>query len=186
MRRDVSYPLSFRSPATRLVLAFVIWSALWIIISDSLLHRLFPPAATWSLQTEKGLIYVLVSGFLLWLAVRSMEREEESRRALNESKLRRLNESGLLAVAERNARGRISYVNETFAQMLGYTYHEVLGAEVRKFVPQQYRSLRELVEFEMSEFGRTSLLEIELLRKDGSMVPVVGGRATLKGRLGRL
>ena len=34
MRTEISYPLSHRSAATRLALAFVLWSAIWVIASD--------------------------------------------------------------------------------------------------------------------------------------------------------
>jgi two-component system, cell cycle sensor histidine kinase and response regulator CckA len=179
MRTEITYPLSRRSAATRLALGFVIWSTIWVVISDYLVNLLISPKKFWSLQTEKGLIYIAVSGLLLWLSVRAIELEEKRRRALNESKLQRLKESGLIGVAGRTPSGRLDYVNETFAQMLGYNYHELIGMEASKFIPSSYHHLKEQLEIQLHEFGRTPLLEFELIRKDGSRMPTLGGRAKL-------
>jgi hypothetical protein len=58
MRGEVIYPLSHRSAATGLALAFVVWSALWVVFSDYLVNALAPPLHFWRLQTEKGLVSV--------------------------------------------------------------------------------------------------------------------------------
>ncbi|HZR58921.1 MAG TPA: ATP-binding protein [Terriglobales bacterium] len=179
MRAEVTYPLSPRSGATRLAATFVVWSTIWVVTSDYLLHAVAPRLSSWPLQTEKGLVYVAVSGLLLWLSVRAMERDEAERRALNESKRRRLEESGLIGVAGRAADGKIEYVNETFAQMLGYGYHELIGMQMSQLIPHTYTHLREKAEWHLRQFGRTGLFELELARKDGSLMPILGGRATL-------
>src|SRR5439155_10702226 len=181
MRGEVIYPLSHRSAATRLAVAFVVWSATWVILSDYLVNALAPPSGFWRLQTEKGLIYVGVSSLLLWFSVRAMEKDEAARRALNESRLECLKESGLIGVAGRTADGTINYVNETLAQMLGYTYEELIGKKIGGLLSPKYAHIRERAEKELREFGRTQLVEVELLRKDGSLVPIIGGRATLSG-----
>ena len=179
MRAEFTYPLSHRSAATRLAVAFVGWSAIWVIASDYIANAFVPQVSFWRIQTEKGLVYVVVSGLLLWLSVHAMERDEARRRALNESKLKRLKESGLIGVAGRSAEGKIVYTNETLAQMLGYSYHELIGMEMSKLVPSIYDHLREKVQKQLQQFGRTSLFEVELLRKDGFRVPILGGRAIL-------
>jgi PAS domain S-box-containing protein len=157
----------------------VVWSAIWIVTSDYFVNAIAPNLSSWSLQTGKGLVYVAVSGLLLWLSVRAMEQAEAERRALNESKRRRLEESGLIGVAGRAPDGKIEYVNETFAQMLGYSYHELIGMEMSQLVPHAYAHLREQAEWHLRQFGRTALFELELARKDGSLMPILGGRATL-------
>jgi len=177
MRTEITYPLSRRSAATRLAIAFVIWSAIWVIASDYLAKVLVSALSFWSQQTGKGLVYVAVSGLLLWLSVRAIEHDEAGRRAMNESKLRRLKESGLIGLAGQTASGRLDYVNETLAQMLDYNYHELIGMEVSKLIPPTYAHLKEQAEIQLRELGRTSLFEIELIRKDRSRVPVLGGRA---------
>jgi len=98
MRGEVIYPLTHRSAATRLALAFVVWSTIWVVFSDYLVNVLAPPLNFWRLQTEKGLVYVAVSGLLLWFSIRAMEHDEAARLALNEFRLRCLIESGLIGV----------------------------------------------------------------------------------------
>jgi PAS domain S-box-containing protein len=162
----------------------VLWSAIWVIASDYIVKVMIPKLSFWLLQTEKGIIYVSVSGLLLWLSVRAIESDEASRRARNESKLQRLKESGLVGVAGRTASGRLDYVNETLAQMLGYDYHDLIGMHASKLVPAGYDDLKEKAEIQLRKFGRTSLYEVELIRKDRTLVPVLGGRAKLAGASG--
>src|SRR5262249_5441952 len=184
MRGEVVFSLSHRSAATRLALAFVAWSAIWVVFSDYLVNVLAPPLNFWRLQTEKGLVYVAVSGLLIWFSIRAMEHDEVARRALNEFRLKCLRESGLIGVAGRTADGTINYVNETLAQMLGYSYHELIGQKISGLVSPKYAHIQEQSENELREFGRTSLVEVELLRKDGSVIPIVGGRAAQAGKDG--
>src|SRR5215813_8762412 len=184
MRGEVIYPLTHRSAATRLALAFVVWSTIWVVFSDYVVNVFAPPLNFWRLQTEKGLVYVAVSGLLLWFSIRAMEHDEAARRALNEFRLKCLRESGLIGVAGRTADGTINYVNETLAQMLGYSYHELIGQKISGLVSPKYAHIHEEAGKELREFGRTSLVEVELLRKDGSLVPIIGGRAALGGTEG--
>jgi two-component system cell cycle sensor histidine kinase/response regulator CckA len=182
MRREIIFPLSHRSAATRLAIAFVLWSAMWVVTSDYFLYFVFgSPLNFWGLQTEKGLIYVAVSGALLWFSIRSMERDEAGRRASNESKLRSLKESGLIGVSGWASDGKITYANETLAQILGYSQHELLGADASKFIPVECAEIYRRAEKELLERGRTSIHELQLMRKDGSRVPVLGGRALVEG-----
>ena len=139
MRTEFIFPLSYRSAATRLALAFVIWSAIWVVTSDYFLHLLFGSSLDlWRLESAKGLIYVAVSGVVLWFSIRAMERDEAARRAANESKLRSLKESGLIGVSSWGPDGRITYVNETLAQMLDYGEREIIGTEGKSYVPAEY------------------------------------------------
>src|SRR5262249_39523008 len=181
MRGEVVFSLSHRSAATRLALAFVAWSAIWVVFSDYLVNVLAPPLNFWRLQTEKGLVYVAVSGLLIWFSIRAMEHDEVARRALNEFRLKCLRESGLIGVAGRTAGGTIIYVNEKAGQMLGYRYYVRIGQKISRLVSHKYAHIQEQAENELRDFGRTSLVEVELLRKDGSLVPIVGGRAALAG-----
>jgi PAS domain S-box-containing protein len=184
MRTELSYPLSPRASATRLAVGFVLWSAIWVIGSDYLVDVFVPKLGFWLLQAGKGLIYVAVSVLIMWLSVLAIEKDEAGRRIRNESKLQRLRESGLIGVASRTASGRFDYVNETMAQMLGYEYHDLVGMESGKLVPAAYQDLKEKTEIQLREFGRSQLFEAELIRKDRSLVPVLGGRAKVAGTTG--
>jgi two-component system cell cycle sensor histidine kinase/response regulator CckA len=182
MHHEFIFPLSYRSAATRLAIAFVVWSAVWVVTSDYFLHFLFGSRLDfWRLETGKGLIYVAVSGVLVWLSVRAMERDEAARRAANESKLRSLKESGLIGVSSWAPDGKITYVNETLAQMLGDGEPEILGTDGKEYIPAEYADAYHRTELELRLCGRTSIHELELIRKDGSRVPVLGGRALVEG-----
>jgi len=182
MHHEFIFPLSYRSAATRLAFAFVLWSAIWVITSDYFLHFLFGSRLDfWRLETGKGLIYVAVSGILLWFSVRAMERDEAARRTANESKLRSLKESGLIGVSSWGSGGNIVYVNETLAQMLGYAEPEIVGTNGKKYVPAEYDEAYRRAELELRLCGRTAIHELQLIRKDGARVPVLAGRALVEG-----
>ena len=53
--------------SARIAIGFVIWSTLWIVISDFVLHGLLGRLSReiWVLETSKGLIYVLITAALL-------------------------------------------------------------------------------------------------------------------------
>jgi signal transduction histidine kinase/CheY-like chemotaxis protein len=68
--------------------------------------------------------------------------------------------------------------------MLRYDYHDLVGMKASTLVPAAYEDLKEKVELELREFGRSSLFELELIRKDRSQVPVMGGRAMIAGGSG--
>jgi len=182
MHHEFILPLSYRSAATRLAIAFVLWSALWVVTSDYFLHFLFGPRLDlWRLETEKGLIYVAVSGVLLWFSVRAMERDEAARRVANESKLRSLKESGLIGVSSWGEDGKITYVNETLAQMLDYGEPEIIGTDGKQYIPAEYDEAYRRAELELHLCGRTSIHELQLIRKDAARVPVLSGRALVEG-----
>jgi two-component system cell cycle sensor histidine kinase/response regulator CckA len=182
MHHEFIFPLSYRSAATRLAVAFVLWSAVWVVTSDYLLHFLFGSGFDfWPLETGKGLIYVAVSGVLLWLSARATERDDAARRAANESKLRSLKESGLIGVSSWGSDGKITYVNETLAQMLEYAEPEIIGTDGKQYIPAEYAETYRRAELELHLCGRTSIHELQLIRKDGARVPVLGGRALVEG-----
>ena len=182
MHHEFIFPLSYRSAATRLAIAFVLWSAIWVVTSDYFLHFLFGPRLDfWRLETGKGLIYVAVSGVLLWFSVRAMERDEAARRVANESKLRSLKESGLIGVSSWGEDGKITYVNETLAQMLEYGEPEIIGTDGKQYIPAEYDEVYRRAELELRLCGRSSIHELQLIRKDAARVTVLSGRALVEG-----
>jgi len=182
MHREFIFPLSYRSAATRLAVVFVLWSAIWVVTSDYFLHFLLGSSLDlWRFETGKGLIYVAISGVLLWFSVRAMERDEAARRAANESKLRSLKESGLIGVSSWGSDGKITYVNETLAQMLDRGEPEIIGTDGKEYISAEYAEAYRRAELELRLCGRTSIHELQLVRKDGARVPVLGGRALVEG-----
>ena len=168
-----------RSRATRTAVAFVVWSAFWVVLSDYVLQLVAGTRHFWLLQTGKGLLYVAVSGALLLLAIRSMERDEVSQRLIAESKLQLLRESGLIGIASWGEDKKIEYANEALCQLLGYDRAELIGTDVWTLVSRECAFTMEQAQEELQAHGRTELHRFELLRRDGSRVPIIGGLALL-------
>jgi PAS domain S-box-containing protein len=72
-----------------------------------------------------------------------------------------------------NILGKIVYVNKSFADMMGYTVEEILQKSVLELTGEEFMEVT-------SEWGRRrqagenvpSRYEVELIRKDGSLIPV--------------
>ena len=187
MTRALTVTFSRKSYATRLALAFILWSAIWVVLSDYLVALLSHDYhVILRLQTEKGLAYVVISGALLWLVVQALERDEATLRAANEHRLRLLKESGLIAVAGWNVDGSLSYGNQAFLEMVGYPPEELRQKPGRDLVPPDSLDAVLQSEQELVDSGRSALYRCEILRKDGTRVPVIGGQAFVGETLERI
>ncbi|MBP7484756.1 MAG: PAS domain-containing protein, partial [Aquabacterium sp.] len=62
----------------RIVVPYAVFSALWIVLSDTVLQTLFPDAATFArLSIYKGWLFVLTTSLLLSLLLRNLLRERQ-------------------------------------------------------------------------------------------------------------
>jgi PAS domain S-box-containing protein len=166
--------------ARRLALAFFVWSTVWILVSDRVIGFLtHDGAGFWVLQTEKGLIYVLVSAVLLWYAIRSFERDQATLRAANEQRLRSLKDSGLIGVAGIGRNGRFVDANWLFRDMMGESMDSLLRMRSEDVIASGFEEECRQAETEFSQHGRTGLFRCDLRRKDGSRLPVIAGRALI-------
>jgi signal transduction histidine kinase len=166
--------------AQKLVLAFVAWSTLWIVLSDFVLGwfaRVHP--SSWSLQTEKGLIYVIVSGILLGSAIGRFEQQQEKLRALNDRRLRSLRESGLVGVVGISRDGKINDANGVLSEMVGRRPASLLQLPIEDLIAPTFETERLRAQEEFSKHGRTGLFRCDLLHADSHPVPVIAGRALL-------
>ena len=122
---------SERIAATKFAAIYVIWSILSIVGSDYVMQIVIHgPNVAWKIQSYKGCIYVLVSGFILLLAVRERDRKHKAERAANESMLRSLRQSGLIGTYRWDAEGRITDANNMFLNALGYTREELKSGKL--------------------------------------------------------
>lgn len=182
MRRSANISLSKHSPVSKLIFTYVAWSTLWVVLSDEVLHVVAnAPDVIWKFELIQGLVYVVVSGAILWVAVRTIEQQEIAARRADESKFRSLKESGLIGVVTFDRQHRINYANDAFLRMLGYTAEELANVEYQRLIAPEYAELHESAERELDIAGRTSTHELELLRKDGSRVHILGGQAVVEG-----
>ncbi len=77
---------------------------------------------------------------------------------------------------------RIPEVNDAFLALVGYSREDLLAGRMRwpDLTPPEYAALDELAHEEGLRFGACTPFEKELLRKDGTRVPVLVATAVLK------
>jgi PAS domain S-box-containing protein len=166
--------------AQNFALAFLVWSTLWIVISDAVLGALVRSHTSfWMLQTEKGLIYALVSAIILLWALRRFEKDQANLRIVNEQRLRSLKDSGLIGVVGTTADGRITDVNWILGEMLGTNQAELIHTTADRLIAPEYEGDWKRAQEVFSQHGRTGLFRCDLLHKDGKRVPVIGGKARI-------
>lgn len=106
-------------------------------------------------------------------ATRELERSE--------ARFRRLYEAGIIGIIRTDLEGNILQSNDAFAKLLGYTAEEFLPGSVRwhELTPPYWRELDDRALEELKTTGVATPWEKELIRKDGAVVPVLVGVATL-------
>ncbi|HEX6558682.1 MAG TPA: PAS domain S-box protein [Longimicrobiales bacterium] len=111
----------------------------------------------------------------------------------SEERFRKIVETAGEGIGIRDVSGQLSFANERFAQMLGYTLDEVIGRNVFDLVAPEHRRLMAESAERRRLSGRSEQLDIEFLRKDGSHVcvilhasPLFDGNGNYVGALGML
>ncbi len=108
------------------------------------------------------------------------EALEQLRRS--EARFRNLIESSIIGIFVGGADGRVSYANDAFLAITGYTAEDIAaGVQWRDLNPPEYRPLMEQKADDIRRTGKFHPYEKEYLRKDGSRVPVMVGGALAEG-----
>jgi len=107
---------------------------------------------------------------------------EEALRA-SEEKLRTLFERSPLGIVLSDQDNRILEVNPAFQRMSGYTVSALNDLSVSRLTPVKYRPLEEHHYSRLLQSGRSGAYEEELIRSDGSMVPISVNRVLVKERV---
>lgn len=94
----------------------------------------------------------------------------------SEAGLRRIIESNLIGIAFTDAAGQISYVDDAFLRTVGYSREE-LPLKLCDLTPPELHRLDEDAFEKLFAFGACTPFEKELIRKDGTRVPVLFGAA---------
>jgi two-component system cell cycle sensor histidine kinase/response regulator CckA len=165
--------------SARIAAGFIIWSAAWVILSDALLHYCIVdmPAPVWTLETLKGLIYVLMTGIALFYFARAREHEYFAARRSTENRLRRVSESNLIAICYWRPNGAITDANEAFLNLIGSSRKELLNRKLNwnDLTPPEYKSADAVHLQELMRTRKQINYEKELVRKDQTRVPVLVG-----------
>ncbi len=100
----------------------------------------------------------------------------------SEARFRRVVESNLIGVSFSTIDGAITYANDAYLDLLGYTRAELEQGKIRwdELTPPEYRHLDERSIEEIRTRGVCTPFEKEHLRKDGTRVPVLVGSALLE------
>jgi PAS domain S-box-containing protein len=111
--------------------------------------------------------------------VQDLSRCRRAERSLEQSqqRIRAISDAILDAIVILDPEGRITFWNASATRIFGYTPDEALGARFHDLVmPEQYRSrhTRSFAEFQRTGrgFAIGSVLELDALARDGSLIPV--------------
>ena len=170
---------------TRLLVIYVLWSVLWVLLSDHLLHYLLrlPAPLLWSEEMLKALIYVATTAVILGLVVREQHKESERDRLADQSKLRSLQAANLIGILTWRGE-QVIEANDALLNILGYSHADLEAGRIRatELVAPEYYQQEKQAREEVAATGRSRIFEEELISKNGSRVTVVGGRALVAGQ----
>ncbi len=101
----------------------------------------------------------------------------------DDSRFRRLAESGIIGVFEGDGSGRILDGNGAFLQMHGYSREDLESGLIRwdQLTVPGYEDVNRRFTEQLAAGGVTAPAELEYFRKDGSRVPALVGLAALPG-----
>ncbi|HUP88864.1 MAG TPA: PAS domain S-box protein [Longimicrobiales bacterium] len=100
------------------------------------------------------------------------KRTEEALRE-SEQRFRKILETSAEGVAIRNPAGRLTFVNDRFAQMLGYQVDEMIGLNVFDIVVNEYRAQMAESAERRKRTGKAEQLDLEFLHKTGSRISIL-------------
>ena len=125
---------------------------------------------------------VLVATVRALLRASRAERERlQLVRALekSEARARRLAESGLVGVFYWDSRGRVTWANEAFLELIGRSREQLERGEIewRKFVAPEWRDTSQRVLEDVLRNGQVPLFELQVEREGGERIDVLAGSA---------
>ncbi|MBD0325097.1 MAG: PAS domain S-box protein [Pyrinomonadaceae bacterium] len=133
-----------------------------------------------------NLVGIIEDGRLLraWGTQSDITQRKRAEATLRESeaRFRRVVESNLIGVSFSTLSGAITYANDAYLNLLGYTREELQQGKIRwdELTPPEYRHLDERSIEEILTRGVCTPFEKEHIRKDGTRVPVLVGSAILE------
>jgi PAS domain S-box-containing protein len=120
-----------------------------------------------------------------WTVARDVTQQKRAEQALraSEERFRRVAESGMIGVAHWDIDGRVTFANQTFLQMIGYTEADLEAGSIdwRAITPPEWAAVDEAATRQVQQTGTSGQFEKEFVRKDGARVPVLLTAATFPG-----
>jgi PAS domain S-box-containing protein len=96
-------------------------------------------------------------------------KRAEERLRQSEEKYRSIVETANEGIIITNNKNRITYVNNKFADMLGYTIEEVNGRSIWNFISEDYKPVVKR-SLKQRKKGKNGNYELKLISKDGSLI----------------
>jgi formate hydrogenlyase transcriptional activator len=140
--------------------------------------RFWANAITMALKDENGELH----GFARVVRNFSDRHERDEKLRRSRSRIRPAPSQSTIAGVVSGEFDRIPEVNDAFLDLVGYSRADLVAGRLRwpDLTPPEYAALDELAHEEGLRFGACTPFEKELLRKDGTRVPVLVATAVLK------
>jgi two-component system, cell cycle sensor histidine kinase and response regulator CckA len=113
--------------------------------------------------------------------VTARHESEEALRA-SEARFQRLSESGVVGIVVADVHGNVLEANDVYLRMIGYTREELHsgGVSWASMTPPEWRASDERAGEQLKTTGVATPWEKELIRKDGTRVPILIGVTMLE------
>jgi PAS domain S-box-containing protein len=148
----------------------------WQVKKDG--SRFWANVITMSLRDEDGVL----QGFARVVRDFSDRHERDEKLRRSRARLRSLPSESAIAGIVSGEFDRIPEANDAFLDLVGYTREDLAAGRLiwPDLTPREYEALDELAHEEGLRFGACTPFEKELIRKDGTRVPVLVATAVLK------
>ena len=148
----------------------------WQVKQDG--SRFWANVITMSLKDEDGVL----QGFARVVRDFSDRHERDEKLRRSRARLRPLPAESTIAGIVSGEFDRIPEANDAFLELVGYTREDLVAGRLvwPDLTPREYEALDELAHEEGLRFGACTPFEKELIRKDGTRVPVLVATAVLK------
>jgi hypothetical protein len=113
--------------------------------------------------------------------VRESRRKAESSLLKSETRFARLAESGIVGISIADLHGNLHEANDAYLKMIGYTREDVLTGKLgwANMTPPEWTAGDEKAVAQLQAEGVAQPWEKELIRKDGTRIPILVGVAML-------
>ncbi len=170
-----------RGDSFRVVLAYAVFAALWILLSDRAVGLLFSdPDSLVQASMAKGWFFVAVTSLMLYVLVRRLvgqidvayQRELELMREQQyvPAMLEAIADSTDDAIFVKDLAGRYLLFNQAAARFVGKTVNDVLGQDDRALFPPEQAAMLMDIGRRVIESGNTETNEVELHTPEGTKV----------------
>ncbi|NLO08877.1 MAG: EAL domain-containing protein [Clostridiales bacterium] len=191
--------------AYKVAIVYAIFGGLWILLSDKILGFIFPDLKTYkSIQTYKGVLYVLITTLLVYELLRRRlklwhieykKREEafQELKLINEELVKldaeltyqkKLNENIIMEapsiIITWDDTGRILSINPFGEKLTGYTEEELInGPGWKLLVPEERFYMAIDTYFEIKDMDEALIYDGAVITKDGRRVDILWSSKTL-------